>query len=185
LDSGFNLIELNGLVYIKILTRYIRDVVYGANDGIITTFAIVSSVEGANLGTTAILVVGFASLFADGFSMASSDFLANKAEVARKKNIKDLGNQEKHDPKIEAFLTFLAFVFVGVIPLIPYFFSGFTSNSFAFSGIATAFALFGVGAMRTKLTGGNPYVAGGEMLVIGGAAALVAYLIGGLIEQWQ
>lgn len=74
------------VVYIEILTRYIKDAVYGANDGIITTFAIVSSVEGANLGNTAILVVGFASLFADGLSMASSDFLANKAEVARKKN---------------------------------------------------------------------------------------------------
>lgn len=172
------------MVYIKLLTRYIRDAVYGANDGIITTFAIVASVEGANLGNTAILVVGFASLFADGFSMASSDFLANKAEVARKKS-NDLEEQEKHDPKTAALFTFLAFVIVGIIPLVPYFFVALTSNSFAFSGIATGFALFGVGALRTKLTGGNPYMAGGEMLLIGGSAALVAFFIGGLIEQWQ
>lgn len=171
--------------YIQLLTRYIKDVVYGANDGIITTFAIVASVEGANLGNTAILVVGFASLFADGFSMASSDFLANKAEVARKKNVKILGIQEREEPKIAALFTFLAFVIVGVIPLFPYFFSGITSNSFAFSGVATGFALFGVGALRTKLTGGNPYLAGGEMLLIGGSAAVVAFFIGGLIEQWQ
>ncbi|OEY73474.1 VIT1/CCC1 transporter family protein [Salegentibacter salarius] len=171
--------------YIKLLTRYIKDAVYGANDGIITTFAIVSSVEGANLGTTAILVVGFASLFADGFSMASSDFLANKAEVARKKNMENQGEQEKEDPKIAALLTFLAFVVVGVIPLIPYFFTGFTVNSFAISGVATGLALFGVGVLRTRLTGGNPFVAGGEMLLIGGSAALVAFFIGGLIEQWQ
>ncbi len=182
--QGFNLIAGKVMVYRKLLTRYIKDAVYGANDGIITTFAIVASVEGANLGNTAILVVGFASLFADGFSMASSDFLANKAEVARKKNIKNLGEQEKEDPKIAALFTFMAFVLVGVIPLIPYFFSGFTSNSFVFSGIATAFALFGVGALRTKLTGGNPLVAGGEMLLIGGSAAAVAFFIGGLIEQW-
>lgn len=173
------------MVYIKLLTRYVKDAVYGANDGIITTFAIVASVEGANLGVKTILAVGFASLFADGFSMASSDFLANKAEVARKKNIKNLGKQEKEDPKIAALLTFLAFVIVGVIPLIPYFFTGVTSNSFIFSGIATGLALFGVGALRTKLTGGNPYIAGGEMLLIGGSAAVVAFFIGGLIEQWQ
>lgn len=173
------------MVYIKLLTRYIKDLVYGANDGIITTFAIVSSVEGAKLGSTAILVVGFASLFADGFSMASSDFLASKAEVARKKNLHNLGRQERENPLIAALFTFLAFVFVGVIPLIPYFFSGLTSNSFAFSGIATGLALFGVGVLRTKLTGGNPLLAGGEMLIIGGSAAAVAFFIGGLIEQWQ
>lgn len=173
------------MVYLKLLTRYIKDAVYGANDGIITTFAIVASVEGANLGRTAILVVGFASLFADGLSMASSDFLANKAEVARKENLKYLGKQEKEDPKIAALITFLAFVIVGVIPLIPYFFSVVNSYAFAFSGVATGFALFGVGALRTKLTGGNPFVAGGEMLLIGGSAASVAFLIGGLIEQWQ
>lgn len=158
--------------------------VYGANDGIITTFAIVASVEGAKLGNTAILAVGFASLFADGFSMASSDFLASKAEVARKNN-KNLGQQENENPKIAALFTFLAFVFVGVIPLIPYFFSAFTSNSFIFSGISTGFALFGVGALRTKLTGGNPFLVGGEMLLIGGSAALVAFFIGNFIEQWQ
>lgn len=174
------------MVYMKLLTRYIKDAVYGANDGIITTFAIVASVEGANLGNTAILVVGFASLFADGFSMASSDFLANKAEVARKKNVqKNLGEQEKEDPKTAALFTFLAFVIVGIIPLIPYFFSGLASNSFVLSGIATGFALFGVGALRTKLTGGNPYLAGGEMLLIGGSAAAVAFFIGGLIDKWQ
>ncbi|HKL36732.1 MAG TPA: VIT1/CCC1 transporter family protein [Salegentibacter sp.] len=171
--------------YIKLLTRYIKDAVYGANDGIITTFAIVASVEGANLGNTAILVVGFASLFADGFSMASSDFLANKAEAARKKNLKSSETQEEENPKIAALLTFLAFVVVGVIPLIPYFFSGFTAHSFVISGVATGLALFGVGALRTKLTGGKPLVAGGEMLLIGGSAALVAFFIGGLIEQWQ
>lgn len=173
------------MVYIKLLTRYIRDAVYGANDGIITTFAIVASVEGADLGTTAILVVGFASLFADGFSMASSNFLANKAEVARKKNLKFSGEQEKEDPKKSALLTFLSFVIVGIIPLFPYFFSDNNSNSFLFSGIATGLALFGVGALRTKFTGGNPYLAGGEMLLIGGSAAVVAFFIGSFIEQWQ
>lgn len=173
------------VVYIEILTRYIKDAVYGANDGIITTFAIVSSVEGANLGNTAILVVGFASLFADGLSMASSDFLANKAEVARKKKLKHIGKQEKENPTIAALLTFLAFVVVGVIPLLPYFFTGFTANAFMYSGIATGFALFGVGVLRTKFTGGNPYGAGGEMLLIGGSAAVVAFFFGSLIEQWQ
>lgn len=171
---------------LKLLRRYIKDVVYGANDGIITTFAVVSSVEGAKLGTTAILVVGFASLFADGFSMASSDFLASKAEAARKLYDGEKGGPDEEDPKVAAFFTFLAFVLVGIIPLLPYFFTGTTSSAtFKVSGVATAIALFSVGALRTRVTGGNAFRAGLEMLLIGGAAALVAYFIGSFIEQWQ
>lgn len=170
----------------KLLKRHIRDVVYGANDGIITTFAVVSSVEGAKLGTTAILVVGFASLFADGFSMASSDFLASKAEAARKKNDGEESDPEEVNPKMSAFFTFIAFILVGVIPLIPYFFVGVASStSFIVSGVATAIALFSVGALRTRVTGGNALRAGVEMLLIGGSAALVAFVIGRFIEQWQ
>ncbi len=172
--------------FLKLLRRYIKDAVYGANDGIVTTFAVVSSVEGAKLGTAAILVVGFASLFADGFSMASSDFLASKAESARKKNDGEASGPEKENPKLAAFFTFFAFILVGVIPLIPYFFVGVASStSFIISGVVTAITLFGVGALRTRITGGNALRAGVEMLLIGGSAAAVAFIIGRFIEQWQ
>lgn len=50
--------------------KYIKDLVYGGLDGIITTFAIVSGVAGANLSSSVILILGVANLLADGFSMA-------------------------------------------------------------------------------------------------------------------
>lgn len=175
--------------FLKLLSRYIKDVVYGANDGIVTTFAVVSSVEGAKFGTTVILAVGFASLFADGFSMAASDYLANQAEAAKNKNKRPDENQkvqDHKDSKKSAFFTFLAFVVIGAIPLTPYFFySMLFQNAYLLSGIITAITLFGVGALRTKATGGNSLRAGIEMLLIGGSAAAVAFFIGRLIEQWQ
>ena len=61
--------------------QYIGDMVYGGLDGIVTTFAIVSGVAGANLGSGIILVLGLANLFADGFSMAAGAFLALKSEL--------------------------------------------------------------------------------------------------------
>src|SRR5688500_17310389 len=48
--------------------HYIRDLVYGANDGVITTFAVVAGVAGGQLSATAALVVGAANLAADGLS---------------------------------------------------------------------------------------------------------------------
>ncbi|TSD04128.1 MAG: hypothetical protein Greene071436_185 [Parcubacteria group bacterium Greene0714_36] len=60
--------------------RYIKDVVYAANDGIVTTFAVVAATVGGSLAPITILIVGIANLFADGFSMASGDYLGSKSE---------------------------------------------------------------------------------------------------------
>lgn len=61
-------------------SQYIGDLVYGGLDGIITTFAVVSGVAGANLGTGVILILGLANLLADGFSMATGAYLSAKSE---------------------------------------------------------------------------------------------------------
>ena len=52
---------------------YLRDFIYGAVDGIITTFAVVSGVAGAGLPSGVVIVLGTANLAGDGFSMAVSN----------------------------------------------------------------------------------------------------------------
>jgi vacuolar iron transporter family protein len=59
---------------------YLRDWVYGGIDGTVTTFALVSSVVGAHLSSSVILILGGASLIADGFAMAAANYLATRAE---------------------------------------------------------------------------------------------------------
>lgn len=54
--------------------------IYGGLDGIITTFAVVSGVVGAQLDTSIILILGFANLLGDGFSMATGAYLSSKSE---------------------------------------------------------------------------------------------------------
>ncbi len=60
--------------------RYIKSMVYGGLDGIITTFAVVAGVAGASLSAGVVLILGFANLLADGLSMAIGDYLSTKAE---------------------------------------------------------------------------------------------------------
>jgi hypothetical protein len=60
---------------------YLKALVYGGVDGIITTFATVTSVAGANLAPVVILIVGIAHLFADGLSMGLGDALSTQAEI--------------------------------------------------------------------------------------------------------
>lgn len=60
--------------------NYLRDWIYGGIDGSVTTLAVVTGVAGAQLSSWIILALGFANLFADGFSMAASNYLGTKSE---------------------------------------------------------------------------------------------------------
>jgi VIT1/CCC1 family predicted Fe2+/Mn2+ transporter len=81
------------------------DFIYGSIDGAVTTFAIVAGVVGAGLSPGIILILGFANLFADGFSMAAANFQASKArnefiQMKRKQEeweIDNLQDEEKEE----------------------------------------------------------------------------------------
>ena len=67
--------------------KYLKSVVYGGLDGIITTFAIVSGVEGADLPFEVTLILGTANLFADALSMGFGDWISAQAELDHYKHI--------------------------------------------------------------------------------------------------
>jgi vacuolar iron transporter family protein len=85
----------------------IEEFVYGATDGAVTTFAVVAGVVGAGLSPSIILILGFANLFADGFSMAIGNYLGSKSqkeyiEKERRREeweIDNLVEQEKQEIK--------------------------------------------------------------------------------------
>lgn len=60
--------------------EYLGEFVYGGIDGCVTTFAVVAGAAGANLGSNVVLILGFANLFADGFSMSVGNYLSSKAQ---------------------------------------------------------------------------------------------------------
>lgn len=61
-------------------TQNVSDAVLGAIDGCITTFAVVCGAFGAQFPVSVALILGFANLVADGFSMAVSNYESIKAE---------------------------------------------------------------------------------------------------------
>ena len=73
--------------------NYLRDWIYGGIDGAVTTFAVVTGVAGAQLSTWIILTLGFANLFADGFSMAASNYLGTRAERDNWRRLEDIENR--------------------------------------------------------------------------------------------
>jgi VIT1/CCC1 family predicted Fe2+/Mn2+ transporter len=64
----------------KKIQEYLREFVYGGIDGAVTTFAVVAGGVGANLDPGILLILGFANLLADGFSMSVGAYLSSKSE---------------------------------------------------------------------------------------------------------
>lgn len=62
------------------LQNYLREFVYGGIDGAVTTFAVVAGAVGASLDASIIIILGFANLLADGFSMSVGAYLSSKSE---------------------------------------------------------------------------------------------------------
>ena len=73
--------------------NYLRDWIYGGIDGSVTTMAVVTGVAGAQLSKWIVLALGFANLFADGFSMAASNYLGTKAEHDDWKRLEAIENR--------------------------------------------------------------------------------------------
>lgn len=67
---------------------YLGDAVLGAIDGCVTTFAIVAGAVGAGFSGGVVVILGFANLIADGFSMAASNYLGTKSERERIDNVR-------------------------------------------------------------------------------------------------
>jgi len=70
--------------------NWLPDFVYGGIDGAVTTFAVVAGVEGASLSVGIILILGFANLFADGFSMSVGKYLSDKTQKEQFEKIKEI-----------------------------------------------------------------------------------------------
>ena len=216
---------------------YFDDFIYGSIDGAVTTFAIVAGVMGASLPSVIILILGFANLFADGFSMAAANYQASKArnefvEMKRKQEeweIENLEEQERDEirdiykekgfrdklledvvriitsrrkvwidtmmkeelgliedgknPMHSSVSTFVGFNLVGLIPLIPFMIFmiiGIEVNSeaFVYSTVSVLAAFFLVGMIKGKIVKKSMLYSGINTLIIGGIAAVVAYLVG-------
>jgi VIT1/CCC1 family predicted Fe2+/Mn2+ transporter len=219
---------------------YLKDSVYGAIDGAVTTFAVVSSVAGAGLPSGIVIIMGAANLLADGFSMASGNFLGTRAENqaaerARREEEREIeihpkGEQEEirqiyaakglEGETLEtvvsvitsdrerwlaemlleehgitrdrpaawkaAIATFLAFLAVGVIPLLAYFLDfvrpGTIGNPFLPACIMTGISFAIVGALKAHVVGQNTIKGIIETLAIGAFASGTAYGIGYLLR---
>lgn len=172
---------------IKKIEDNLREFVYGGMDGAVTTFAIVTGAAGANLGSKVVLILGFANVFADAFSMAVGSYLSEKADQqleAKKRGQK----AEIESPLGASIATFVSFVLVGFVPLsiyiIDYVFGlELGDSALVYSVILTLAAFAGIGYLRAVVTHIDKARSTLETLGLGVAAAVISYTLGTVLEK--
>src|SRR5687767_8944513 len=136
----------------EIVQHYLGDLIYGANDGIITTFAVVAGVAGAGLSPRVVLVLGISNLLADGFSMGASNYLATRSRSAAE--LETVGSISEPYPVRHGLMTFLAFVAAGAAPLVAYLVPVYEHQRLPITTALAALSLFSVGAGRARVAHG-------------------------------
>jgi len=89
-------------------SEFLREIVYGGHDGVVTTFAVVAGFAGAEatgvaeIGAIAVILFGLANLFADATSMALGAFLSarSQADIYHSARAKELG-EIRNRPELE------------------------------------------------------------------------------------
>jgi len=160
--------------------EYLSDAVFAASDGIVTTFAVVAGSAGASLDPKIVLILGFANLFADGFSMAAGNYLGVKSEI-QYEEVKGEYTKNEGSPIKHGLITFISFNISGLIPLFPFLIK--VESPFILSAISVGITLFLVGFLRTIYTKRNLISSGVETFTVGGFAAFVAFFVGYLIKS--
>jgi VIT1/CCC1 family predicted Fe2+/Mn2+ transporter len=164
---------------------YLPQFVYGGVDGVVTTFAIIAGVVGANLSLSVILILGFANLLADGLSMAASSYLSSRSEH-------DLDHPDDDHRGLQisaqknALATFLAFVLLGLVPLLPFVLSTLAelvqSLAIMLSAVGALIAFVAIGVAKANVTDKGVIRAMLETVLVGGLAAGAAFTVGYLFR---
>lgn len=166
---------------------YLTEFVYGGIDGAITTFAVVAGATGANFSATVVIILGFANLIADGFSMGVGSYLSSKSNIEMKKQ-KGMKSVDKSSPLVKGATTFGAFLVVGLVPLLSYtidaIFPGTVSHQFGVSVLLTGVAFIIIGLLKSYVAQTSKVRGVLETLILGAIAAGVAYGIGAVLERF-
>lgn len=159
--------------------HYLRDMVYGALDGVITTLAVISGTTGANLDARIGLILGAANLAADGLSMGASNYLGLKSELEQ------TGRSIAAEmPWRHGLATGVAFAAAGSVPLGAFLLPRpANASTFEAAIVLATLTLAVVGWLRARYVGKTAWRSAAEVLLIAGAASGTAYAIGAAIER--
>jgi VIT1/CCC1 family predicted Fe2+/Mn2+ transporter len=160
--------------------HYLRDIVNGALDGIITTLAVISGASGAQLEPRVALILGMANLVGDGISMGASNYLGLKSEL-----LQTGASAVVEKPWRHGLATTVAFMLFGATPLAAFLVAPLQrGRMFVLAAALSVAALAILGKLRATYVGRPALRSAAEVIIIGLAASGAAYVIGDVAQRF-
>ncbi len=172
---------------LKKIENNLREFVYGGMDGAVTTFAVVTGAVGAGFSENVIIVLGFANVLADGFSMAVGSFLSEKSDQQLAVSKGTMSEEDYESPLGAAVATFLSFILVGFVPLalytLDYALGWNIDYTFELSVTLTLLTFAAIGYVRGHVSKVNRLRTTLESFGLGVAAAVISYGAGSVLDR--
>jgi len=202
LEHGHSREEIRQRLSADPIQSYLRDWVYGGIDGAVTTFAVAAGVAGASLSPQIVLILGFANLLADGFSMAVANYSGTQTEreqyerliAIEHKHIAAVPDGEREEIRqIFAKKGFQGEELESVVKTISADEGGWAQTMvleeyglapLVRSPVIAALCTFGAFALFGSIPL-IPYLAGGGLLASATATSVAFLLIGSLKSRWS
>ena len=157
----------------------LSEFIYGGMDGIITTVAIIGASIGAQLENRYIAILGGSNLLADGFSMGISRYNSLIEDGKQMSNSVFLNR-----PFYSGIYTFVSFVIMGMLPLIPFIFYSKSQYLFQYFILASLISFILVGHVKSINTKKQSYF---KTLIItivtGSMGALISYYVASKLKS--
>ncbi|MCR4276339.1 MAG: VIT1/CCC1 transporter family protein [Candidatus Parcubacteria bacterium] len=152
---------------------YLRSVVFGMNDSLVSTVGFLAGISVAGVPRATLVLTGVIYALVEAFSMAMGDFLSEESaeEYVSRSDVSDRSSI------ISAVLMFISCVFAALIPLVPYilFASG---TALVVSICLSVSSLFVVGMVSARFSRLPVLWRGVRMASLGGAAIVMGVAIG-------
>lgn len=162
----------------KIIAENTRDIVFGFEDGFVSTLGAVVGIAAATYDSYIVVLSGAVLILVEAVSMASGSYLSSKSQ-------KEVAGEKISEKQLLTGALFMGFSYfaAGSIVVLPYFLLR-VNFAIAASVILTVISLFLLGAIKGEAIKKSAFRSGLEMLLIASAAAIIGFLGGQAVNHW-
>lgn len=155
----------------KLGKSYFRNMVFGAEDSLVSTVGVLFGVASASYDKTMILVTGLIVIVVEAISMGAGAFLSETST-------QEVAGEEEGSTIMDGIIMFASYFFAGFVPLTPYIL--FTGEFAKYMSIVfSLIGLFFLGFLPQK----KP-IAGFRMVIVAGLAIFFGYIIATFSEHY-
>lgn len=161
---------------IKIHEDYLRSLMFGFQDGLVSTTGVVIGISTGIENKAVIVLASFVAVTVEASSMAAGQYSSEKA-------VHQMAKPGTHSDSliVGALIMFFSYLMAGMIPILPTVLfdqplARYLAIIFAFLG------LFTIGFVRGEIVKQQPIRSAFELLAIGGTATIVGVLVGNILK---